>query len=285
MSDINSQYAEDGFYIGKSLLSENQCEEIKTDLAAMINGKYGDYPFQSIKESLGFDNLNPEELYKKVLCIHHPHALSDVILSYMKAEQVTSVLKEVIGPCVKAMQSMMFIKGPGLQGQSWHQDEYYIPTRDRSLCGVWIALDDATIENGCLWVLKGSHKKGYLYPMQDHNDTENFDNAQTAFGFDDHEEVPVQLKKGDVLFFNGYLLHRSKKNKSKNSFRRALVCHYMNSFSLLPWGRDSYESASSSGSADNRKVIQVLGDDPYEWKGRSMENQVYCRKYEPAVTA
>lgn len=48
------------------------------------------------------------------------------------------------------MQTMLFVKPPGFPGQAWHQDENFIPTRDRSLCGGWIALDDATIENGCL---------------------------------------------------------------------------------------------------------------------------------------
>ena len=40
-----------------------------------------------------------------------------------------------------------------------------IPTRDRSLIGAWIAIDDANIENGCLWVIPGSHRNGYLYQV------------------------------------------------------------------------------------------------------------------------
>src|SRR4030066_167370 len=62
---------------------------------------------------------------------------------------VVAALGAAVGPNVKCMQSMLFIKGPGKPGQEWHQDEFFIPTRDRSLCGVWIALDDATTLNGC----------------------------------------------------------------------------------------------------------------------------------------
>src|SRR5437762_1510431 len=69
---------------------------------------------------------------------------------------------------VKAMQSMFFTKPPGYPGQAWHQDEIYIPTRDRTLCGAWVALDDATIENGCLYVIPKSHRSGYLYPQHPH---------------------------------------------------------------------------------------------------------------------
>jgi ectoine hydroxylase-related dioxygenase (phytanoyl-CoA dioxygenase family) len=51
-----------------------------------------------------------------------------------------------------------------------HQDEANIPTRDRSLTAVWIALDDATLENGCLWVIPGSHRSGVLHLVREQND-------------------------------------------------------------------------------------------------------------------
>jgi ectoine hydroxylase-related dioxygenase (phytanoyl-CoA dioxygenase family) len=54
------------------------------------------------------------------------------------------VLTDIIGPNVKMMQSMLFIKASGQPGQAWHQDEAHIPTRDRSLTAAWLALDDAT---------------------------------------------------------------------------------------------------------------------------------------------
>src|SRR3954466_9438000 len=116
------------------------------------------------------------------------------------------------------MQSMLFVKPPGLPGQAWHQDEIYIPTRDRSLAGAWIAIDDATVENGCLRVLPGSHRMGYLYPQRQHTDLEEFDFAGESHGFDDAGEVAVEVKAGSVVFFNGYLLHRSRRNRSQDQF-------------------------------------------------------------------
>jgi ectoine hydroxylase-related dioxygenase (phytanoyl-CoA dioxygenase family) len=121
------------------------------------------------------------------------------------------------------MQSMLFIKGPGKPGQTWHQDEGHIPTRDRSLTGVWIALDDASVDNGCLWVIPGSHRPGVLYPVRHHHDP-RFDPTPEAHGFD-HEDhaVPVESPAGGVLFFNGYLLHQSLPNVRPRGHRRALV--------------------------------------------------------------
>lgn len=259
MSSIKQCYEKNGYYIARNLFSDSLCNMLNLHIKSQVLSQF-------VLEKTT-EPGSGTAMMDTTLCVHQPHAVSDEILKIMKHENVKSYLAGLIGQCVKGVQSMLFIKGPGLQGQAWHQDEYYIPTRDRSLCGVWLALDDAIIENGCLWVIKGSHQKGYLYPMKDHKEPENFDRSKCAFGFSEASEIPVQLKRGDALFFNGYLLHRSKKNVSKNLFRRALVFHYMNGNSLLPWGAECFKNAESSGYADNRRVIQILGEDPYEWKG------------------
>jgi len=110
---------------------------------------------------------------------------------------VVAALTRVIGPDVKAMQSMLFTKGEGKPGQAWHQDEFFIPTRDRSLAAAWIALDDATTENGCLWVLPGSHRPGVIYPDRDQEDP-RFDCTVEAYDFpyQDTDAVPVQVAAG-----------------------------------------------------------------------------------------
>jgi len=184
---------------------------------------------------------------------------------------------------------MLFVKPPGFQGQAWHQDEIYIPTRDRSLVGAWIALDDATIENGCLWVAPKSHKTGYLYPQRPHNNDDEFDFAPESYGFGELETIPVEVKAGSVVFFNGYLLHRSHKNRS-NIFRRAFVSHCMNAWSHLPWSVSDKESVAT---ADRRGILPVAGVDPYKWKGYdNVSNDVFLRtckavvkKAEPAAPA
>lgn len=149
---------------------------------------------------------------------------------------VVDVLTGVIGPNVKCMQSMRLIKAAGKPGQAWHQDEDFIPTRDRSRTGVWIALDDATVKNGCLWVIPGSHKPGILWELEKQNNPD-FDCADESVGFPytDEDAVPVELKAGSMVVFNGYLLHRSLPNVMQSGYRRSLVNHYMSAESLLPW--------------------------------------------------
>jgi len=163
------------------------------------------------------------------------------------------------------LQSMLFLKAAGKPGQAWHQDEDYIPSRDRSLIGAWIALDDATVENGCLWVIPGSHRDGILWPQYPHKDP-RFDCAHESYDFPytDTDAIPVEVKAGSVVFFNGYLLHRSLPNTKATGFRRALVNHYMRAESLLPW---TFQEGVPIAKMDYRDVVIVAGKDPYAFKG------------------
>jgi ectoine hydroxylase-related dioxygenase (phytanoyl-CoA dioxygenase family) len=188
------------------------------------------------------------------------------MLGYLGHPAIAEVLTRVIGPNVKCMQSMLFIKASGKPGQAWHQDEYFIPTRDRSLTGAWIAMDDATVENGCLWVIPGSHKYGVIWPQHQHNDR-RFDCTGEAFHFPytDDDSIPVEVGVGAIVFFNGYLLHRSLPNRAKSGYRRVLVNHYMSAESLLPWR--SPKEGEHMAITDYRDIVMIAGQDPYAWKG------------------
>jgi phytanoyl-CoA hydroxylase len=264
-------YVDNGYLVVPELITTAEVEELRAEIVRVARGKY---PCEGIKPLP--DEMSDAEAVKNILCIHQPHFVSPVILKYVKHPKICGILSQITAAhlpfwdgSVKCMQSMFFVKPPGFQGQAWHQDEIYIPTRDRSLIGAWIALDDATIENGCLYILPGSHRSGYLYPMRAHDNPDEFDFAPESHGFDESTEVPVEVKAGSLVFFHGHLLHRSRKNRS-NIFRRVLVSHYMNAWSLLPW---HYPKADGKGPAepvsrlDVRNVVHVAGVDPYAWKG------------------
>ncbi len=124
------------------------------------------------------------------------------MLGLLSHPQAVGNLVGVIGPDVKAMQSMLFVKAEGKPGQAWHQDEFFIPTRDRSLTAIWVALDDATVENGCLWVLPGSHQAGVIYPERQIDDA-RFDCTTEAYQFPyrDEDSVPIEVAAGSARHF------------------------------------------------------------------------------------
>ncbi len=280
--DAVDHFREQGFLIAEDALSPDEVAALTADTTAICRGDHGTYDGYAGPH----DGQPDADVLRQYHCIHFPHKCSPTMRDALAHPAIVEALTRVIGPDVKCMQSMLFIKAAGKPGQAWHQDEDYIPTRDRSLTGAWIALDDATVENGCLWVIPGSHRPGVLWPQrfQDHRD---FDCAQESHGFPytDDDAVPVEVKAGSILFFNGYLLHRSLPNRAaEGTYRRVLVNHYMSASSLLPWVFGSLEKhdtfiddTPSVAKADVRDIVMIAGDDPYAWMGMKDVNRPHVR--------
>jgi len=265
-------YRENGYLIVPNALSPDEIESLRDETTAICQGDRGEVG----KLPEGAEHDTEEDILKRVLCIHMIHKISPIMHEALAHPIIADTLTKVIGPNVKCMQSMLFIKASGKPGQAWHQDEIYIPTRDRSLTGGWIALDDATTENGCLWVIPGSHKRGILWPQRVQHDT-RFDCAHESFRFPytDDDAIPVEVKAGDMVFFNGYLLHRSLPNRAQSGFRRVLVNHYMSAESLLPW--HTPKEGERMATADVREIVMIAGEDPYGYKGTTQTGHAHVR--------
>ncbi len=268
-------YREQGYLVVEGLLSDEDVKAIRADAVKLCRGEYKSENLEPVP-----NGMSDDAALSQYLCIHQPHRISPLMSEALAHRGVSRVLSRIVAPDVKCMQSMLFIKPPKFPGQAWHQDEVYIPTRDRSLTGAWYALDDVTVENGSMWVLPGSHRNGYLYPQRTHSRPVEFDFAQESYGFDDSGEIPVECRAGAVVFFNGYLLHRSRKNRS-DRFRRVLVNHYMNAYSLLPWHRPPEDGKMAL--ADYRGIVMVAGEDPYAWKGTVAGGDAHVRTFDPAA--
>lgn len=262
-------YQDYGYLVAEELLSLADVEILRRETAEIFKGGRG-----NVDGMIDAEGASDEEVLKKYVAIHFPHKISPVVHDFLKHHRVVDVLTQIISPNVKAIQSMLFVKAPGKAGQAWHQDEYYIPTRDKSLTGVWIAIDDACIENGCLWIIPGSNKAGYMMKRVLSNSEEYADvDTIDVSDFEDHEIIPVEVKKGAVIFFNGYTLHSSKRNKTENCFRMALVNHYMSAESMLPWDQDGNQQPTE----DLRDIVMVAGTDPYDHKGTVDLNKPFLR--------
>jgi ectoine hydroxylase-related dioxygenase (phytanoyl-CoA dioxygenase family) len=277
-SDNIEFYREKGYLIAPTLLPDADIRRLKYETTQIFRGERGT-PDGLVPVS---GEESDVEVLKKYVAIHFPHKISTVIREYLAHPRITDVLRHIIGPNVKCMQSMLFVKAPGKMGQSWHQDEYYIPTRDCSLAGAWIAIDDATVENGCLWIIPGSNKPAWIRPrIANHNGEYADADTVDVSDYADKEIVPVEVKSGSVVFFNGYTLHSSLRNKTTDCFRTALVNHYMSAESMLPWDQDGKLPPTE----DLRDIVLVAGKDPYAYKGITDLNKPYLRpeKYTASV--
>jgi len=276
------RYQRDGFVVLRNFFTPMQIDFLRQEsLRICRNEVEGTFFGQDFKSP-----TSDEEALSRYLCIHFPHKLSSELRDFIAYnDRTNAVLRQLVGsPNVKTCQSMLFFKKPGDPGQGWHQDESYIPTRDRSLVGNWIPLDNTDVENGCLWVWPGSHRRGVIYPHRPLTAAERFHpdghplhegEMADGHGFDERDAVPVKMSAGDILFFHGYLLHRSLENrKDSGRFRRALTSHFLSCESLLPW-RGPVDGLI--GRLDFRDVIINCGTDPYAYKGVQEQNRPYVR--------
>jgi len=110
---------------------------------------------------------------------------------------------------------------------SWHQDSGYHPIEPLEYLTVWIPLEDATVENGTIWVLPGSHSLGLQEHIAD-------DRTGDMVGFEGEEEgIPVEVPKGSAAVFSSLLMHRSGPNTSSKP-RRAYVVQYSPTYAIDP---------------------------------------------------
>lgn len=125
-------------------------------------------------------------------------------------------------------QSMYMFKNPGIgDAVSSHQDGSYLYTDPPSVVGFWIALEDATLENGCLKFIRASHKNGvhrrYIRnPDKDSPEALIFDRPAPIYQLSNFTACPV--KKGTLVIIHSQVVHRSETNKSKKS-RDAYTFH------------------------------------------------------------
>jgi phytanoyl-CoA hydroxylase len=123
------------------------------------------------------------------------------------------------------VQSMVYFKPPGARGQALHQDQYYLNVKPGTCVAAWLALDPADERNGCMRVVPASHTWPVLCARKA-DPTTSFTDTTVELP-SDQEVRPVVMDEGDVLFFNGLLVHGSLPNATLDRFRRSLIGHYI----------------------------------------------------------
>jgi hypothetical protein len=241
-------YRRDGYLLLRGLLAPEDVDRLRRWADDVL---YGREPVPGIDPAQ--ESATLDELLGRFTRIHQLHRVLPTAEWGLLHPRLLDVLEALVGPDVLALQSMLFFNPPGRGGQGWHQDSYYITTYPDTLIGVWIPLEPADEENGCMWVLPGSHQEP-IYPAPDSgahvhaagafegmSEVENVSHLNDAVNTLTEvvrkypSPIPVPMRPGDALFFDGHILHRSHPNRSADRFRRAYVTHYCNARSWVPW--------------------------------------------------
>jgi ectoine hydroxylase-related dioxygenase (phytanoyl-CoA dioxygenase family) len=162
---------------------------------------------------------------------------------------IVAHVADLLGDDVIAWGSHFFCKMPG-DGKrvSWHQDASYWPLTPSKAVTVWLAIDDASVENACMRYIPGSHLLGHLTYTLSENDASNVLN-QTVTGVDQlGTPVDVELQAGEISLHSDLLLHGSEANQSTRR-RCGLTLRYC-------------PADVRAGLGWNAKGVVVRGSDP-----------------------
>lgn len=213
-------YREEGYLVYGRLLSPAQLEFLKYRYVKVYDGLRTSGTLHNVAVQTNDASANtsraPENLQVHYMC-HH----DDGILSFLYSKKLLDLVQDFIGPNIRLFFEQGFWKPP-FQGAAtnWHQDNGYFKLLDSSSgVGCWIALDDVTKDNGCMWVVPGSHRESY-----EHYCDLTTDHLLRTDVQEEHA-VPIELKAGQCLFFEFGTLHQTKTNTT-SSHRRALAIHF-----------------------------------------------------------
>lgn len=182
-------------------------------------------------EEEAFD-ANGELRQAKALSInkigHAMHDLDPVFDAFSRGPSLAALARELGLRDAQLWQSMYIFKQPGIGGEvKWHQDATFFDTTPSSVTAFWFALEDATRDNGCLWVEPGGHRgpRGRLRErFVREGDQVRMETLDTTPWPDGATAVPVEVEAGTLVCFHGLLPHYSAPNRSAHS-RHAYTLH------------------------------------------------------------
>ena len=156
---------------------------------------------------------------------HALHDLDPVFDAFSRDPKLAAVARDLGLREAQVWQSMYIFKQPGIGGEvRWHQDATYFYTAPITVTTFWFALEDATVDNGCLWVEPGGHRGPMRERFVRNGDDICMETLDTTPWPDDSCAVPLEATAGSLVCFHGLLPHYSAPNRSPVS-RHAYTLH------------------------------------------------------------
>ena len=214
-----------GFFIVKGYADESTLRSMQGEILDLIRRTEGGESilpaFIQTEEQIAAGTERLEDRVSKVFRIHRElSAFHDVASDPL----LGNMLADLLGPDIDCFLSQFIFKLPGALGQPWHQDAFYFHFDRGPQVGVWLAMTEANLDNGPLWILPASHTEPVHDVVPDRREHANLGYVEIV-DTDTSEKEPVLMQPGDLLLFHSHLLHCSTDNDSKQ-MRAAMVYHF-----------------------------------------------------------
>ena len=256
---VVSNYEDNGFLVLEGFASDGECDQLRaraaetvhefdpTDIVSIFstheqNRTTDDY-FLTSGDKIRFffeenafntDGTLKYEKEKSINKIGHAlHDLDPIFDRFSRSEKVKQVATAIGMKNPLLLQSMYIFKQPNIGGEvTCHQDSTFLYTEPIDIVGLWFALEDATIENGCLWAIPGGHRSGLKSRWVRSPEGMKFD-VFNVEPWPEDQLVPLEVSKGSLILLHGLLPHRSFENKSPRS-RHAYTLHLISADANYP---------------------------------------------------
>ncbi|MGH9874846.1 MAG: phytanoyl-CoA dioxygenase family protein [Pyrinomonadaceae bacterium] len=259
-TEQRAQYDRDGFLVIGDFSDAGSCDALRTRAGELVhdfepndivsifstreqNSRSDDY-FLNSGDKIRFffeeDAFNPDGTLKQskeqsINKIGHAlHDLDPVFNEFSRSSSVEQLVADLEFNDPLLLQGMYIFKQPRIGGEvTCHQDSTFLYTEPQAIAGLWFALEDATLENGCLWAIPGGHRLGLKSRW--------LRNAAGGMSFDvfdsspwpEEKLVPLEVSKGSLIVLDGLLPHKSLANRSSKS-RHAYTLHVISADSRYP---------------------------------------------------
>lgn len=259
-SEELQQYERDGFLILKDFVSQAACERLRARAEELVRvfdpsgvvsvfstreqtRTSDDYFLESgdkirfffEEDAFNSDGTLRQSKEQSINKIGHAlHDLDPVFDEFSRTNEIKQLVSDLGIDDPLLLQSMYIFKQPRIGGEvTCHQDATFLYTEPLKLVGLWFALEDATIENGCLWAIPGGHRLGLKSKFL------RAEGGGTRFEIIDdspwpNDEVkPLEVEKGTLIVLHPLLPHLSRENRSAKS-RHAYTLHVIDASSKYP---------------------------------------------------
>ncbi|MCA9176101.1 MAG: phytanoyl-CoA dioxygenase family protein [Planctomycetales bacterium] len=252
---LPERYQRDGYLVLERLLAPSDIERMSERITAIAAGQVAGFPAANVEYEPGYGDPEPATQPvgppsqatlvspggPAVRKINQCAERDEVFMQVAQDPRIVDVVAMLLGPDIKLYGSQCFMKPAGGIEKPYHQDSAYFTIEPLALVTCWIALDDVTLDNGCLWVIPGSH----LGELHEHSEPwqvgDRVDMQVPEARIDRLRETPITMPAGSCSFHHSKLLHRSGPNRSLRP-RRGLAIHYMSARSR--WTHPSHPQPS-----------------------------------------
>ncbi len=213
------QFQRDGYCVVEGLFNADEIAAIEAFFEEFKTNGLSVYD-----DGHRFDDIDKTKTQVRAM---HPHRYSEKALDWALNENVTEVLASLLERSPLLVQTMYYFKPPGAKGQGMHQDNFYLLAAPATCIAAWTAIDAATIDNGCLYVVPGSHRHDIHCPKDGAEAWMSYGDSHIKPFPRDTKPVAVEVPKGATMFFGGNLIHGSGPNRTSDRSRRTFIGHYI----------------------------------------------------------